>query len=100
MRAPLDRLHAIVQRTPLQRRSALAILADEESGDVCLMPRGEMVARLRAGDLGDLAHEAEVRRVPIGGLLVLFVGREGPRFLVVGGERRLHGVPRGRTRPR
>lgn len=89
----------ILGRTPQHQRSKLAVIADEESGEVRLTKRSELAEWLRSNDLGDLGDEAELRRVPPGALLVLFLRAAGPRFVIVGGDRRIPGRPRGRTRP-
>lgn len=93
-------IERILDRTPRDRWSAYAVLVDEETSSAKLMVRGELVAQLRAGDLLDLASEAANRRVPPGGLLVLFLGQQGPKFQIIGVERRAPGVPRGSTAPR
>lgn len=89
----------ILGRTPQPQRGGLAVIADEESGEVRLTKRSELSAWLREHDLVDLADEAERRRVPPGALLVLFLRAAGPRFFIVGGDRPVPGRPRGRTRP-
>jgi len=91
-------VEAILARVPMHLRFRLAVCVDEESGEIAVRERAELAQHLRANDLHDLAHEAEVRQVAHGGLLVFFVGRDGPFFFPVGGIRHVPEKPRGRSR--
>lgn len=77
-------IRRVLQRTPVAQWSAYSVLLDSEAGEMQLMTRGELAGWLRANDLPTLAAEAASRRVPFGGLLLLVLGSEGPRFHVLG----------------
>ena len=73
----------VLERTPLKRWPAFAVLLDSETHDTRLMLRGALAALLRANDLGALAHEAMSRRVAEGEMLALVLGRERTYFRVM-----------------
>lgn len=90
----------VLARTPPRLWGAYAVIVDVEEGGAKLMTRGELGPWLRANDLAELADEATARAARPTGLLLLLLGRDGPRFKALGGDVRRPGVPRGRTRPR
>lgn len=92
----------VLERTPVHAWGWFAVLVDEVEGRPAkIFDRTGLAPWLRANDLSELADEAASRATrPSTGLLLLILGKEGPRFKTIDGERREPGVPRGRTRPR